>query len=198
MDDAVAAAEGDGSEQKKEAYEVYLAPPTSLPEDLHGQVLRWLSVTEVLRSGRTSRAFQRAALAAVGAGLSWSPGATDCGTHGYSYCCYPSEVVGTPFLDLRAAGDSVDSRALLAVLGKVFRKPSASITTGAVEREGDDEVQGEKRGGAVAVGRPAILKGLAVCSAAIQDEVGNLTVSFDCVSTQRYRASYTGLRWSPG
>lgn len=172
MDDAATA--GDyGSEKTEQAQEVQSAPPRrtkSLPEDLVGQILRWLPVTQALRCGQTSRMFQRAALASL-QNVSWSSGAADCGTHGHSYCCYPRGVVGTPCLDLRAAGDSVDSQALLAVLGRVVGKPAASTPTAAVGREGGDSGQGEERGSTAAVGRPVILKGLAVCSAAIKDEV---------------------------
>lgn len=162
----------DGSEKEEQPQEVPPAPPRSLPEDLMGQVLRWLPLIQALRCGQTSHAFQRAAVASLQS-VSWSSGTADCGTHGHSYCWYPRGVVGAPCLDLRAAGDSVDSQALLAVLGRVFSKPAASTATAAdAGREGGDSGQGEERGRSAAVGRPVILKGLAVCSAAVKDEVG--------------------------
>ena len=147
-----------------------------MPDDLLEQVLCFLTPTQALRCSRTSRAFLRAALASLERANTWpaDPGtAVPCRTayHGGSS---GSGLVGTPCLDLRDAGDAIDSRALLAVLGRAFVKPggSSNVAAAAAARAGvHGEGGGEGGTGSYAARKPAVLKGLAVRSAVIQDEV---------------------------
>lgn len=151
-----------------------------MPDDLLERVLCFLPPTQALRCSRTSRAFLRAALASMER-ATWpaDPGTTSCHTN----CCRAGNnsstgsssgrgLFGTPCLDLRDAGDSVDSRALLAVLGRIFVKPGGSSNAAAAAAARADvggEAEGESR--SYAVRKPAVLKGVAVRSAVIQDEV---------------------------
>lgn len=143
-----------------------------MPDDLLEQVLCFLPPTQALRCGRTSRAFLRAALTSLER-AAWpaDPGAS-CD---YNCCRAGSNgngdrggrLVGTPCLDLREAGDAVDSRALLAVVGGIFSKPGGGSSNAP---DGEDGDQGES-GKSAAARKPAVLKGLAVRSADVQDEV---------------------------
>lgn len=157
---------------------------SGMPDDVLEQILCFLPPAQVLRCGRTSKAFLRAALASLER-AAWSP---DPGAHGHP-CRYSypraggigssgrgGRLAGTPCLDLRDAGDAVDSQALSAMLGRIFIKPAdgsdhaASSAGGAAEAEGGRD-GGENRGSSSAAGKPAVLKGFAVRSAVIKDEV---------------------------
>ncbi|CAN0274674.1 unnamed protein product [Ectocarpus sp. 6 AP-2014] len=155
-----------------------------LPDDVVEQILCLLPVEQILRCGRTSRAFSRASQAAL-QGATWAPdpavavgsddGAVRCGTHGHTHCCRiagdsgihtDSLVVGTPCLDLRAAADAVDCRALSAMLRKGFGELEESSSAG-----GGDGAETDDHSGAPATrGRKCVLRGLAVCSAAVRDQ----------------------------
>ncbi|CAM9107304.1 unnamed protein product [Pylaiella littoralis] len=118
--------------------------------------------------------------------------AWDCGAHGHSSCSNFSNsdlngssngsasdgswsgirsssgvALGTPCLDLRGAGDSMDFRTLLALLQRVFDKTVAKGGGGGKGESVSGSSGSAARG---PVGRHAILKGLAVCSTAVQDE----------------------------
>ncbi|CAM9509743.1 unnamed protein product, partial [Ectocarpus sp. 13 AM-2016] len=160
------------------------AHPCRLPDDVVEQILCLLPVDQILRSGRTSRAFSRASRAAL-QGATWAPdpavaggsddGAVRCGTHGHTRCCRSAGdsgthtdriVVGTPCLDLRSAADAVDCRALSVMLRRGFGKLEESSTA-----DGGDGAETNHHSGASATrGRKCILRGLAVCSAAVKDQ----------------------------
>ncbi|CAM9806909.1 unnamed protein product, partial [Ectocarpus sp. 12 AP-2014] len=155
-----------------------------LPDDVVEQILCLLPVEQILRCGRTSRSFSRASLAAL-QGATWAPdpaaavgsddGAVRCGTHGHTSCCRiagdsgthtDSLVVGTPCLDLRSAADAVDCQALSVMLRRGFGKLEESSTA-----DGGDGAETNDHSGASATrGRKCILRGLAVCSAAVKDQ----------------------------
>lgn len=139
-----------------------------MPDDLLEQVLCFLTPTQVLRCGRTSRAFLRAALASLER-AAWPDGS---GTSCHSNCCRAGYggLVGTPCLDLRDAGHAVDSRALLAVLGRVFINPGASISAAAGRADGEGD-GGQRESASSAARKPAVLRGFAVRSTVIQDQV---------------------------
>ncbi|CAN0052013.1 unnamed protein product, partial [Ectocarpus sp. 4 AP-2014] len=155
-----------------------------LPDDVVEQILCLLPVEQILRCGRTSRAFSRASLAAL-QGATWArdpavavgcdDGAVRCGTHGHTHCCRTagdsgthtdSLVVGTPCLDLRSAADAVDCRALSVMLRRGFGKLEESSSADG----GDGAETTDHSGASASRGRKCILRGLAVCSAAVKDQ----------------------------
>lgn len=172
-----------------------------LPDDVVEQILCLLPVEQILLCGRTCRAFSRAALVAL-QGATWAPdpavavgyvdGAVRCGTHGHTHCCRiggdsgthtDSLVVGTPCLDLRTAADAVDCRALSVMLRRGFGKLEESSSA-----DGGGDVAGtnDKNVGASATReRKCILRGLAVCSAAVKDQVRCCYSGVGCVGDNR-------------
>lgn len=159
------------------------AGASSLPEEIVQQILRFFRVDEALRCGRTSRAFSRASVASL-TSASCGNGVSGCGTHCYCYCCCccnggsfgssSDENVGTPFLDLRDGGDAVDCLALSTLLRRVFSKREDPRSTAAVAdgtRSDAARSLGQSESASSESGRTSALKGLALCSAAVRNEV---------------------------
>lgn len=181
-----------------------------LSDDVILQVLQWLPVPSAVRSGGTSKAFSRAALASLRRGT-WATTHDDScrGRHGGSsteetaasseegeegpLLSQGGRLLGTPCLDLRSVGDAVDCAALQGLLERGFK---ASSTTPPVHQEecrrlsstgerskasveGVDTISstsaGSKPGLVVAPSEREqelpVLRGLAVRSSAVDDEV---------------------------
>lgn len=181
-----------------------------LSDDVIVQVLQWLPVPCAVHSGRTSKAFSRAALASLRRGTWATTRDDDCrGRHGSSSTeetAASSEEeeeegallsqggrLGTPCLDLRSAGDAVDCAALLGLLGRGFKAGSTTPPMRQEERQRQSSTGGRSKASVEGVDvisssgacsksgivftpserkqeRP-VLRGLAVRSSALEDEV---------------------------
>lgn len=159
-------------------------------------ILRWLTVQDALRCARTSKAFERASAASIRAkGVAWDapPAATTAtatatatpfgvygrihggidpilGAEGDTAVLHCG--LGTPCLDLRAAGDDVDCAALTHLLRIAFRPtaaPQANRPASAATGTGLPSEQPSVRG---ELGNKPVLKGLAIRSLAIKTKVG--------------------------
>lgn len=188
--DLLAANMSDGEDSEQVS-----SPPASLCFLFDGcldQVLRWLPMQHVLRIARTSKAFERASVASIkGAGWDAAPAADTAATATATPFGVYSRIdgaldaiqgeegetvmhggLGTPCLDLRAAGDSVDCATLVHLLQIAF-KPTAAVANPVANANwaglpaGNPRVPGE-------LGNKPVLKGLAVHSRAIKTKVGDV------------------------
>ena len=166
------------------------------------QVLRWLPIQHALRTARTSKAFERASAASI-KGVGWdappaaaataatavaTATATPFGVYGRIDGALDAiqgeegETVlhcglGTPCLDLRAAGDAVDCAALVHLLQIAFKSHVSANrvanATGAGPPSGSPRVPKELGSNHVL----PVLKGLAVHSLAIRTKVSDVQSS---------------------
>lgn len=167
------------------------------------QVLEFLSMPHALRCSAASKAFLSASLASVKF-ASWQGIQPDDywrGEAGTTILDAPAlasqGLLGTPCVDVRAAGDAVDDKALLGLLRRAFRAngpdtsprspgralsvdgiPSETVGVGSREHTESGQEPLEKARETTGTARDdrtraPILRGLAISSKALSDEVRN-------------------------